>query len=71
MLASSPTPTQPVQPLLCPPVLQLREGEREVEKALTLSQGPRTPDLCAQHITPMVFRGKGVTSLSQEVCKQD
>lgn len=71
MLASTPTPARPVQPFLCPPLLQGGEEEREVEKALTLSQEPRTPDLCTQHITPVVFWGKGVTSLSREVCKQD
>lgn len=42
-----------------------------VEKALTHSQGPGTPDLCTQHITPMTLWGKGVTSLSREVYKQD
>lgn len=47
------------------------ESKRGVEKALPLSQGPGTPDLCARHITPMTFWEKGVTSLSREVCKQD
>lgn len=70
MLASTPQP-HPCSPSFCPPLFQGAEEERGAEKALTLSQGPRTLDLCDRHITPMVFWGKGVTSLSREVCKTE
>ena len=65
-----PRPPSPCTLSFCPPLLQGGEGEREVENTLTLSQGLGTPDLWAQHVTPMVFWGKGATSLS-DVCKQE
>lgn len=58
----------PTRPARATPlsVLHSSEGEskRGVEKALTHRQGPGPPDLCAQHITPKTFWGKGVTFLS-------
>lgn len=49
---------------LCSPLLQGAEEERGAEKALTVSQGPRSLDLCVRHITPALFWGKGLNSLS-------
>lgn len=65
-------PTRPAR-ATPPSVLHSSEGEskRGVEKALAHSQRAGTPDLCAQHITPMMFWEKGGPPYSREVCKQD
>lgn len=64
MLASTHHPTQSVRPPRLSSAPSRGRGRERGREGPAVRQGPRSLDLCAWHITPVLFWGKGLTSLS-------